>query len=126
MADRKRVTSGLAIGAVAAAMLFGLLASGAEAAIKHFDGTVVAKNSAAKTFRIRTEGGSKVTFRVNGSTVFERLGGSFGALRKGLAVEVDAVQTKAGLLARQVESQGGGDDSGGHGGGGNDDGPNHT
>jgi hypothetical protein len=131
MASRKRVASVLAISAVAAAMMVGVLASAAQAALKHYDGTVVSKNPAAKTFRISTQSGAK-TIKVNASTEFERIAGGFGGLHQGLQIEVDAVQTKSGLLARQVEPQGGnggGDDNGGgdnHGGGGNDDGPNHT
>jgi hypothetical protein len=127
-----RVTSVLAVTAIAAALGLALFAGGAQAALKHFDGTVVAKNASAKTFSITTQGGARKTFKVNGSTVFERLGGAFGALRKGTAVEVDAVQTQSGLLARQVEPQGGNggggsdDGPGDDHGGGNDDGPNHT
>jgi hypothetical protein len=130
MSSRKRVTSTLAISVIAAALMLGVLAGAAQAALKHFDGTVVSKNSTAKTFRITTQGGSKVTLKVNGTTVFERIAGGFGGLRNGLAIQVDAVQTKAGLVARKVEPQGsgggeGGGNGGGHGGG-SDDGPNHT
>jgi hypothetical protein len=126
----KKISSKLAISLAAVALTAAVLATGAQAALKHFDGTVLSKNAATKTFQIRTEGGSKVRLKVNGTTVFERIAGGFGGLTKGLSIEVDAVQTKAGLLAKQVEPQGGNggggdDDSGGHGGGG-DDGPNHT
>jgi hypothetical protein len=128
MSSRKRVASTLAISIVAGALMFGVLASAAQAALKHFDGTVLSKNSTAKTFRITTQGGSKLTFKVNGSTVFERIAGGFGGLQNGLEIQVDAVQTKAGLVARKVEPQGsgGGGGSGGGHGGGSDDGPNHT
>ena len=127
MRSRKRVTSILAVSAIAGALMLGVLATAAQAALKHFDGTVLSKNAAAKTFRIGTQSGAK-TFKVNGATEFERIAGGFGGLHKGLAIEVDAVQSSAGLIARQVEPQGGNgggdDDSGGHGG--NDGGPNHT
>lgn len=121
----------VAVGALVAA----LLAPSAQAALRHIDGTVVSKDGSTQTFRISTQSGT-LRIKVNGSTDFERIAG-FGGLKKGLAVEVDAVTTAGGLLARQVETQGGGggggDDSGGddhsggggHGGGG-DDGPNHT
>lgn len=59
--------------------------------------------------------------------MFERISG-FGALHKGLEIEVDAKQTGSGLLAKRVEpggNGGGGNDHGG-GGGGADDGPNHA
>lgn len=122
---------------IAAALILGVLAVPAQAALRHIDGTVVSKNSDNRTFRITTQSGSQVRIKVNGTTEFERIAG-FGALHKGLRVEVDAQQTSSGLVAKQVEPQGGngggggggGDDSGGddHGGGGHggDDGPNHT
>lgn len=127
MPSRKRATSIVAISAIATALSLTLLAGAAQAALKHFDGTVLTRNTSAKTFRISTQSGTK-TIGVNANTEFERIAGGFGGLSKGLQIEVDAVQTKAGLVARQVEPQGGngggGDDSGGgHGGG---DGPNHT
>jgi hypothetical protein len=124
MASRQRVVSLLAISAIAATVLLGALATTALGALRHFDGTVVAKDSAARTFRISTQGGSKVTLKVTGATVFERIAGGFSGLRKGMPIQVDAAQTKAGLVAKKVEPQGG---SGGGGqGGGSDDGPNHT
>jgi Domain of unknown function (DUF5666) len=119
---------------VAGALMVGALALPAQAALRHIDGTVVSKDSDSRSFRIVTEGGSRLRIKVNASTDFERIDG-FGGLHKGLRIEVDAQQTSNGLLAKQIETQGGGggggdDDSGGddHGGsgGGSDDGPNHT
>jgi hypothetical protein len=120
---------------LAGALVLGLVAGPAQAALRHIDGTVVSKNSDARTFRITTQGGSQVRVKVNATTEFERIAG-FGALKKGLKIEVDAQQTSNGLVAKQIEPQGsnggggGNDDSGGddHGGGGHggDDGPNHT
>jgi hypothetical protein len=104
----------------------------AQAAIRHVDGTVVSKNAENHSFRITTQNGNRIRIKVTSATRFERLAG-FGALHKGLAVEVDAKSTSNGLVATQVEPRGGGggggaDDGGGddHGGGGADDGPNHT
>lgn len=120
--------------AVAAALAVGLLAAPAQAALRHIDGTVLSKNSDNRTFKIRTQNGNSLRIKVNGATVFERISG-FGALHKGMKIEVDAARTDSGLLAKQVEPQGGGggggnDDGGGDdhgsGGGGADDGPNHT
>ena len=125
MKGSKSVASKLTLAVIAAALMVGVLATGAQAALKHYDGTVSSKNSTAKTFRITTQGGSKLTFKVNGNTVFERITGGFGGLKSGLAIQVDAVQTKTGLVAKQIEPQGGGG-GGGHHGGGSDDGPNHT
>jgi hypothetical protein len=131
MVSRKGIAALLTVVAIAAASF---AAAPAQAALKHFDGTVVSKDSNAKTFRIATQSGS-LRIKVNSGTEFERIAGGFSGLRKGLAIEVDARQTSNGLVAVQVEPQGGnggggGGDSGGddHGGsgGGSDDGPNHT
>lgn len=124
----RRVTL-FATAALAAALMVGILAIPASAALRHIDGTVVSKNSDNRTFKMSTQSGT-IRIKVNGTTKFERLSG-FGALRKGLAIEVDAAKTSRGLVAKQIETQGGGggsdDDSGDdHGGGGSDDGPNHT
>ena len=125
----------IATAALAAALMVGVLASPASAALRHIDGTVVSKNSDTRTFKMSTQSGT-IRIKVNGTTKFDRLSG-FGALHKGLAIEVDAVKTDGGLVAKQVEPQGGGGSGGGgsddgpgddHGGsvGGSDDGPNHT
>jgi hypothetical protein len=125
-----------ATAALAAALMVGVLAASSSGALRHVDGTVVSKNSDNRTFKLSTQSGT-LTVKVNGTTKFERLGG-FGALRKGLAIEVDYARTSNGLVAKQIEPQGGnggsggggsddppGDDHGGSGGG-SDDGPNHT
>jgi len=117
---------------VLAVLALGAIALPAQAAIRHIDGTVVSRNSENRSFRIRTQSGNQLRIKVTSSTKFQRLAG-FGALHKGLAVEVDAKSTSNGLVATQVETRGGGggaddgagDDHGG-GGGGADDGPNHT
>lgn len=116
-------TSGVMIALAAVALLLAALAAQpAQAAVKHYDGTVTAKSHGPKKFTIRTESGPERTFRVNAGTEFERIAGGFGGLDRGLAVEVDAVKRGGRLLARQVESSGGGH-GGGHGG--NDDPPGH-
>jgi uncharacterized protein DUF5666 len=100
---------------VLVAALFGALAvSQAQAALRHFDGTVLSKNSEARTFRIETEHGRNVRFRVNRFTQFERIDGGFSGLHRGLRVEVDAKRTDRGLLARQVERHRRGGGSGRH------------
>ncbi|MFL5832388.1 MAG: DUF5666 domain-containing protein [Solirubrobacterales bacterium] len=113
---------------LAGALAIGLLAAPAQAALRHVDGTVLSKNGDGRTFKIRAQNGNQLRIKVNGRTEFERIAG-FGALRKGMQIEVDYQRTDSGLLAKQVEPQGGGGDDGGgddHGGGGADDGPNHT
>jgi len=127
MRERKRVASILAISVIAGALSLAVLATAAQAALRHFDGTVATKSAAAKTFQITTQGGSKVTLEVNAGTVFERIAGGFSGLRQGMRIQVDAAPAKGGLVAKKVEPQsgGGGGEGGGHGGG-SDDGPNHT
>ena len=110
------------------ALVLGAIALPAQAALRHIDGTVVSKNASNHTFRLTTQGGNTLRVKVNSSTKFERLSG-FGALHKGLRIEVDAKTTANGLVATQVETRGGGGGGGGGGddnGGGADDGPNHT
>jgi hypothetical protein len=114
------------------AFVLAAVAGPAAAAVRHIDGTVVSKNAQTKTVQLSTQSGN-VRIQVTSTTKFERISG-FGALRKGLEVEVDAKQTSNGLVATQIETRSGsgggnddsaGDDHGGHGGG-HDDGPNHT
>lgn len=102
------------------ALMLGATALPAQAGLRHIDGTVVSKNASDHTFRLTTQGGDTVRVKVTSSTKFQRISG-FGALHKGLRVEVDAKTTANGLVATQVETPGGGS-----GGGGADDGPNHT
>ena len=93
----------LALGLAAAALLGGLAASEAQAALRHFDGTVLSKNRDTHTFRIKTENGKRVRFRVNGATEFERIPGGFDGLKRGLRVEVDATRRSHGWLAKRVQ-----------------------
>jgi hypothetical protein len=128
----KRVSVLLVPAALAATMTIGLLAVPAQAALRHIDGTVVSKNASNHTFRVTTQGGSRVRVRVNSGTVFQRISGGFSGLHAGMQIEVEAQSTSDGLLAKHVETRGGGSNGGGgeddHGGhhGGHDDGPNHT
>jgi len=62
---RKRVSSIVVISAVCAALGVAVFAVGAQAAVRHFDATVVSKSSAAKTVQVRAESGAKLTFKVN-------------------------------------------------------------
>lgn len=117
----RRVLSRFATIVVAIALLGAIVASPAGAALRHIDGTVVSKNAREHSFRLSTQSGTLV-IRVDSTTVFQRLSG-FGALHKGLAIEVDAKKTAEGLLAERVETRGGGGEGGG---GGHGDGPNHT
>jgi hypothetical protein len=121
----KRGAALLATAVLAGALMVGLFAAPAQAALRHIDGTVVSKNSDNRTFKISTQNGNRLRIKVNGATVFERISG-FGALHNGMRIEVDAQTTADGLLAKQIETLGGSGGGHGGGGGGADDGPNHT
>lgn len=124
--NTKRVSLLVATAALAATAMLGALALPAQAALRHIDGTVVAKDSSNRTFKISTQSGNRLRIKVTSATKFQRIAG-FGGLHQGLRVEVEAKSTADGLVAVQVETPGGGggaDDNGGGGGG--DDGPNHT
>ena len=122
MASRRSVSALLAVTMLAGALLFGVLATQAQAALRHLDGTILSKNVSAKTFQISTQNGNQVRIKVNANTVFQRITGGFGGLHKGMRVEVEAKQTSNGLLAKHVEPK---ESGGGEGGGGGNDGPNH-
>jgi hypothetical protein len=138
----KRRPAAIAAAVLSVAALFGAIAvTQADAALRHFEGTVLSKNSDNRTFRIEKENGNRARFHVNGATEFQRIPGGFSGLHRGLRVEVSAKRTDNGLLAKRVEKRrassgggggddgrhhGGGDDGPHHGGGGADDGPNHT
>lgn len=124
--NSKRVTSLFAVLVVASAFVFATLAGPAGAAVRHIDGTVVSKNATSKSFQLSTQSGT-VRISVTATTVFDRISG-FGALHKGLEVEVNAKQSSNGLVATKIEPRSsGGESEGGSGhGGGHDDGPNHT
>lgn len=121
---RKRVSSIFVLSTVCAALGVASFAVGAQAAVRHVDATVIAKDPAAKTVQVRTESGAKLTFKVTARTKFERITGGFAGLSKGLAVEIDATNASGQWVATQVEAAS--ERSGGGHGGGHDDGPNHT
>jgi hypothetical protein len=120
MAPRKQAQGLLITAILAGALLVALHAPRAEAALRHLDGTVLSKDAGTRTFRIGTQNGRRVRIRVNGGTRFQRIQGGFGGLHRGLRVEVEAMNTSNGLLAKQVERR-----RGGGGGGGGADGQNH-
>jgi hypothetical protein len=109
----------LTVALAAIALLAALVASDAQAALRHFDGTVLSKNAGTHTFRIKTQSGNRVRFHVNGKTEFERIPGGFAGLHRGLRVQVDARRADQGWLAKHVEKHR-------RGGGGADDGPHHA
>jgi hypothetical protein len=117
---QKRVSILLVSAALAATAMFGVLATQAQAAIRHIDGTVVSKNTGNRSFKLKTQSSNRLNIRVNDATVFDRIAG-FGGLHAGMAIEVNTTKTASGLLAKHVEPRIGG----GTGGGGADDPPGH-
>ena len=104
--------------------MLGAIALPAQAALRHIDGTVASKNASNRTFKLTTQSGNTVRIKVTSSTKFQRLAG-FGALHKGLRVEVEAPRPPPTDWSRpRSRPRGGGGGNGG--GGGADDGPNHT
>jgi Domain of unknown function (DUF5666) len=83
------------------------------AAARQFEGRVTSVNRERQTFRLRRESGARVRFKVTARTRFERIAG-LSALRRGLAVEVNARRGDGGWVASKVErhSADRGDDSG--------------
>jgi nitrous oxidase accessory protein NosD len=125
MARTKGVSTSLALTLLSGALLLGIAATQAHAAVRHIEGTVLSKNSNAKTFKISTQSGNRLTIKVNAKTKFQRITGNFSGLTKGMVVEVEAQSTSSGLLAKHVEPKESGGSGGGGGGGGADDPPNH-
>lgn len=93
----------LTVAAAATALLGALAVSQSQAALRHFDGTVLSKNRTTHTFRIKTQNGKRVRFHVNRRTEFERIRHRLRGLKRGLRVEVDAKRTDHGRLAKKVE-----------------------
>src|SRR5882757_1662044 len=113
--------------AIAASAIAILSALPAVAQAARFEGTVVSKDKAAKTFRLKQDqGGGTFTIKVTANTKYQRIAG-FGALKPGLKnVEAVAMQNAKGRwIASKVEISGN-SGGGGNGGGGADDPPNHT
>src|SRR3954453_732678 len=80
-------------------------------------GTVASASTATKTLRITRPNGSTFTFRITTATVFERLGGGLGALRKGRSIEVKARKADGLWTARKGEPAAAGHAAGGANGG---------
>jgi len=113
----------VAASAVIAAVCVGAIAAPAQAALKHYEGTVAAVGQSS--FKLKTQSGKKLEFKVNARTVFERIAGGLDGLSRGDRIQVDAKRSDGSLTARKVEPQGGhgGGNGGGHGG--SDDPPGH-
>jgi hypothetical protein len=101
-------------------------ATTAAPTLREFEGTVVSKNSDARTFRLRDSERGTVRIRVTRNTLFERIDG-FRGLKVGATNIESTVRRRDGRwIAVEVERSGGGgehgdDDGGDDNPGGNDD-----
>jgi hypothetical protein len=104
----------VAVTAVAASSVPAVAAPTAgSAALREFEGTVVSKNSAARTFRLRDSERGTVRIRVTGNTRFERIAG-FAGLKVGATNIESTVRRRDGRwIAVEVERSGGGGEHGG-------------
>jgi hypothetical protein len=96
-----------------------VLVAAAPAAVttRHFEGTVVSVDRAAKTFRLSDPERGTVRIKVISSTRFQRV--TFSSLKAGAKrIEATVRRSHGAWVATAVERSGGG---GGHGGGGGAD-----
>jgi len=111
-----------AVAGVAPGVSAGAAPAAGAAALREFEGTVVSKNSAARTFRLRDTERGTVRIRVTRNTRFERIDG-FSGLRVGATnIEATVRRRDGRWIAVEVErSGGGGEHGGGDDSGGDDD-----
>jgi hypothetical protein len=96
-------------------------AATAAPTLREFEGTVVSKNSEARTFRLRDSERGTVRIRVTANTRFERING-FRGLKVGAKNIESTVRRRAGRwIAVEVERSGGGGEHGDDNPVGNDD-----
>jgi hypothetical protein len=99
----------LALVAVAA---LALTAPAASAATRHYEGTVVSVDRAARSFRLSDSQRGTVNVKVTGATRFERV--SFSSLRSGARrIEVTVRRSGGAWVAVSVQRSGGGGHHGG-------------
>jgi hypothetical protein len=102
-----------ALALVASSASAGAAPTAGSAALRQFEGTVVSKNNAARTFRLRDGERGTVRIRVTSSTRFERIAG-FAGLKVGATNIESTVRRRDGRwIAVEVERSGGGGEHGG-------------
>jgi hypothetical protein len=102
-----------AVAAVAPGVSSGATPSAGATALRQFEGTVVSKNRAAHTFRLRDSERGTVRIRVTRRTRFERING-FRGLRVGARnIEATVRRRDGRWIAVEVERSGGGGEHGG-------------
>ena len=91
----------------------GAAAPSGTAALREFDGTVISKNSAARSFRLRDDESGTFRVFVNRNTRFERIAG-FAGLRVGARnIEAKVRRRNGRWVAVEVERSGRVDDRSG-------------
>jgi hypothetical protein len=109
-----------AIAVFAASVPAGAAPTAGSAALRQFEGTVVSKNNAARTFRLRDTERGTVRIHVTRNTRFERVAG-FAGLKVGATNIESTVRRRDGRwIAVDVERSGGGGQHGGDDHGGDD------
>lgn len=108
---RKPAQGTLALCLLVAGLGIAVIATGPAAAaiatagdLPDFEGPVVSINRDARTFRVNDRHAGVVRIRVDKSTLYEHLSG-FGALRKGLLVDVEARRSNGQWIAVHVERE---------------------
>lgn len=102
-----------AVAVVASSVPAGAAPTAGSAALRQFEGTVVSKNNAARTFRLRDSERGTVRIRVTSNTRFERIAG-FAGLKVGATNIESTVRRRDGRwIAVKVERSGGGGEHGG-------------
>ncbi len=102
-----------ALALVASSVPAGAAPTAGSAALRQFEGTVVSKNNAARTFRLRDSERGTVRIRVTSNTRFERIAG-FAGLKVGATNIESTVRRRDGRwIAVDVERSGGGGEHGG-------------
>jgi hypothetical protein len=90
-------------GAAALIATLAMLSVAQAAMAMKFEGPVLSKNRAEKTFRMNPENHGTVTVKVNSGTKFQRIDG-YGGLHRGLDVEVIAGKNGSGpWVASKIE-----------------------
>jgi hypothetical protein len=89
-------------------------ASAGAAVTRQFEGTVVSVNRDARTFRLDDSERGVKRIHVTSSTRFERIAGSLGGLKAGMAnIEATVRRSNGRWVATEVERSGGGGQHGG-------------
>jgi hypothetical protein len=113
---RQKLLTGALVAATAVAVVApgaGAAPSAGAAALREFEGTVVSKNNAARTFRLRDTERGTVRIRVTRNTRFERVAG-FAGLKVGARnIEAKVRRRDGRWVAVEVERSGGGGEHGG-------------